>query len=1313
MNVCARLWLLWLVITSNVLAQELPSRNLSLQQGLPEYYVSGIVQDKAGFIWVATRDGLARYDGRQFTVFRQQPFSPHSLANNVILSLQSVSDTTLLIHFENGRFQLFNPVTERFAELVTPKPLELSAETILSPKEDQLWGRLPYQLVGFNRKTRLFQAFPFPQSARAFNYSAQKSLLLDTQGHLFTATTGHLLEFVPRTNQVQDWPHPDVGLPSETVETYYDTHLLQRSNGEIIITAAQQLLLFNPKNHRFRSIPVPGAIHVHAGLIYEAADKNIYFTCAMTVYRLTIDDRIEPIWTAPRIDYQNYFHALLVDRTGVLWIGTNGDGIYQVDLSALPIKTYPQRTSFVQDVLTRELGLSVPEWAETNRYDYELRWGGTAPYLSLGIDTGYELFRADRRTRSLRSLLRLPGTQQNPTSHGGNGIRVLSDGTVWLYNHHWGLLKADTTGRLLERVAKPLPIDHVSAIQPMGNWVWIASEESGLYAYDLKTQRIVQHLSYQPADSTSLLSNQVLGLVADPNHANLLWVGTQAGLGRLNTRNLRFQNWTEKQGLPSTSIQTLLVDRRGDLWFSTVKGISRLNPRTGKMRHFGKSDGLLDIEYRQNHALTLPDGRLAFGGATGITVFDPQRLLEGAKPIPTALTELRIGNRLEEPSQSGSPLSLPLNAIQTLRLQPTQNFLSLEFAGLQYNKPTTLQYRYQLTGVDADWVYVGNQNVANYTQLAPGSYAFRVNAADALGNWSPFVKTIQIIIDPPWWRTWWAYVLYILLLVGLIRAYIQYRINQAQLQQEAQHLKENAEWQTRFFTNITHEFRTPLTLIINPLEKLLDTPVLPTRTGLLQQLGVMHRNAQRLLRLINQLLDIAKLEAGQLASVESQGNLPTFFAQLVDAFQSRAEKKGVQVAYESVGLTADYRFDAQKLESIGYNLLANAVKFTQPGGQIRVRLTEETMWGGPSRLQLQVADTGPGISPEQLPHIFDRFFQGHHTDVSTRQGTGIGLFLVAEFSKLLGGSVTVDSLPGQGTTFTVSLPLKKADSGTPALKTIAGPTNQYAQVAPVRLAVPATASLVLVVEDNDELREFIARELAGHYRVITAADGQEGWQLCLSELPELVISDVMMPKVDGFTLVERIKTTPLTAHIAVILLTAKTMTDSRIQGLTVGANDYLTKPFNVQELNLRISNLLRHQLQLRQRWQQQMSQVAKEQTIIAEVPLPVDDPFLQKLYDVLDTQLANSAFGVDQLADELAVSPRTLLRKLDVLTGTNANELIRAFRLRKAASLLDQGCSVAEAAEKTGFEGQSYFAKLFKGQFGLSPSAYKLAQNRS
>jgi signal transduction histidine kinase/DNA-binding response OmpR family regulator/ligand-binding sensor domain-containing protein len=1313
-----------LFLSGYVLAQPFTSRTITIQHGLPDYYVTGLAQDRTGFIWIATRNGLARYDGRNIKVFRYQPHGNRSLISNIILSLQPVSDSTMLIQLENNRFQRFNPLTEQFSEVQTEsqqanQSVAISQAT-LTLDGRHLWGRKANRFIRYQTRSKTFSIYPFPSSITLpKDVSFGSSFIQDNQGIFYAPFPGGLIIFNPDKHQFDKRLNPAI-VEHGAIRNYLETPILQRATGELLIGGIHQLIGFNPRTGQFRSIPFTHPINTKVGVMHAGVDGNVYFTYAMTVYRLSPDDRITPLWTAARIDYQNYFHALLVDRSGVLWVGTNGDGVQHLDLHSLPIHARPYQVNFIHDVLTRELGLSAPEWAGSYDIPYRLRWGGAAAYATARYDNHYNLLRLDRSKQNAQALLKIPNKGEILEHYEGNGLRVMKDGTLWMMNIFQSLLKTDSAGRILEQFA--LPNDKVTDIQPVGKWIWISSELNGLYAFDPASRRVVHHLRYQATDSTSLINNRVWCLATDPHTPYVLWVGTQEGLGRLDTHTMKFKNWTQKQGLPSATIYTLLSDRQGYLWFSSLNGISRIDPRSGQLRHFTTADGLSDVAFKPFLGVQLPDGRLAFGGITGTSTFDPATLQDSpSDPIPTVLTALKINHTGVEPGQDGSPLTLPLNTTSSLRLKHTQNFLSLEFAGLQYNKPSSLRYRYQLVGIDRDWVYAGSQNQANYTQLDPGQYKFQVNVSDASGNWSPLVKTLHVIMDPPWWQTRWAYGLYALLLAVLVRAYIRYRVNRTELgqqirlkEQEAQLLKENADWQTRFFTNITHEFRTPLTLIINPLERLLTSRVLPSRTNLQQQYGVMHRNAHRLLRLINQLLDLAKLEAGQLGMVQARGNLMTFFAELVDSFRLQAERKGIQLIYEPTSLPTDSLFDAQKLETIGYNLLANAIRFTPEGGSIRVVLHQEESTPEPT-FQLQVIDSGVGIAAEQLPRIFDRFFQGSAIEVSVGAGTGIGLFLVAEFTSLLGGRISVESQAGQGTAFTVILPLVESTGvltameqvPAPWLPAVSDPTEQAGAEPPV----PAgDAPLVLVVEDNEELQEFMAQELTPSYRVLTAANGQEGWQLCLTELPELVISDVMMPLMDGFQLVERIKTTPLTAHIAVILLTAKTMSEARIQGLKKGANDYLTKPFYAQELLLRIANLLQHQQQLRQFWQQRNNQPNAAKTV---VPGPVDsDPFLVRFYQVLDQELSNSAYSIEQLADELAVSHRTLNRKLSALTGSNATELMRSYRLRKAAFFLQHGCSVTDAAEKAGFEGLSYFSRSFKAHFDVSPSVYLKAQNK-
>lgn len=773
------LWFTFLLLLAIhlLMAQTLPSRNLSLQQGLPDYYVSGIVQDKAGFIWIATRDGLARYDGRRFRLFRHQVRNPRSLANNVIASLDVVSDSALLVQLENGTIQLFNPQTEQFKDLLKQRQLDQDSirvnTVLLNPDERHLWGRGGRQIIYYSTLQDRVTRYPLPKLWLSDEDFVGNELLPDTiHRRIYAPFPGGIMELNTRTGLYRVWLFASLGQPG-AIATYYGIPIAWRANGELLTVAPGRLVAFQPRTHRFRTIPIPDAMLTKVGALHCAPDGNIYFTYAMTVYQLTPDDRIIPLWTASHIDYRNYFHALLLDRSGVLWVGTNGDGVQQIDLKALPIKTYSYHVNYLADLLSIELGLKVPDYLKANDRAYKLRWSKGVRYLGGWIDElAYFLLRADSTQHQFQRLSAIH-TRHHPE---GNALKMVSPGQLWLYVPLRGILNVDTTGRFLAEW--PLLLDGVTDIQPVGSWVWLATEFNGLYAYDLRRRRIVRHLRYQANDSTSLISDQVWCLAADPDDPSLVWVGTQEGLSRVDSRTMRCQNWTEQQGLPNATINCLLTDTRQRLWFSTLQGISRLNPRTGQMRHFTTDDGLLDIEYKRQHGVELLDGRLAFGGATGMTVFDPLALEDTPQPIPIALTTLRIGNVPVEPRPAGSLLTRSINATSTLYLNYTQNFLTFEFAGLQYNKPATLQYRYRLTGVDGNWVYVGNQTMANYTQLAPGTYEFRVNAADALGHWSRFVKTIRIEITPPWWRTWWFYLLVTIASLSGIYGLYRYRLAQ-------------------------------------------------------------------------------------------------------------------------------------------------------------------------------------------------------------------------------------------------------------------------------------------------------------------------------------------------------------------------------------------------------------------------------------------------------------------------------------------------------------------------------------------------------
>jgi len=652
-----------------------------------------------------------------------------------------------------------------------------------------------------------------------------------------------------------------------------------------------------------------------------------------------------------------------------------------------------------------------------------------------------------------------------------------------------------------------------------------------------------------------------------------------------------------------------------------------------------------------------------------------------------------------------------------MTLNHDENFLSFGFAALSYTQPEQNQYACQLVGVDESWVQAGNHHLANYTNLSPGTYTFRVRAANSDGIWNEKGASMRLVIRPPWWATWWAYGIYALLVGGAIWVYIRFYTNRIRQQQamelnrrEAEQLKAVDELKTRFFSNITHEFRTPLSLIISPVEKLLRDSRFDGPTH--RTLALVQRNAGQLLRLINQLLDIAKLEANQMTVSLMRGEITEFVGHLVESFQPMAGQKEIRLTYTADELPQEHLFDADKWEKILTNLLSNALKFTGTGGDVTVALTADSSPASAhvSSVSIRIADSGIGITPENLPHIFDRFYQADTSHTRAYEGTGIGLALVNELVDLVGGTIRVDSQPGAGSTFTVMLPVQpaSADAGAPAV--------MLSGIGPmVRDSLPTVATeaagsqpiddqqvpLLLIVEDNAELRDFLAGELAADYRILQAADGEAGWHLTLSELPDIVISDVMMPRMDGYELTHRIKNHPDTNHIAVVILSAKTAHDSRIEGLQKGADDYVSKPFHVDELQLRLRNLISHQQKLRDQYRRQFAQ--------PDLPSPiatVDDAFLRRVYELLEAHLNDPSLTVDWLADKLAMSRKTLYRKVHSLVQLNPHELIRQYQLRKAADMLRAGHTPSQTAHLTGFKTPSYFTIVFKEFYHKTPTEF-------
>ncbi|MFD1143465.1 ATP-binding protein [Larkinella insperata] len=1302
---------------------------INYQQGLPQAFVTSIVQDQQGFIWVATRDGLSRFDGHQFKTFQPSTDGRPSLSYTSITKLQVDDQGQIWIFTEQGGIDMLNPETELFTNF-SQLPFFQRAfgkRSILGFYPDhhnRLWVSFANDgLACIDLKTRRFRWFP-PNNHPTTLTLAGRSILEDRFQTVWITTNTGLAYFDENTQRFVA-KSPDNLPEKDRIHT-----LDQRPTGELILGSDNFFSVWDARNGTLRPHALPAKSEGKNYWGFQIARDSrgvIYAAYRNYLFRYTEERGPQIIAHFPQ--FSKRCLSLFIDQSDVLWMGTDGSGILKYDLRAHQFQTASYETAFFQDLLHSWLAasprLSADELAvDPYFFRYTIDQQGVI-WMNTGLATCYQLDLATRQLRKLPLPARWPNSPK-PTkpmvTDEQNRVLVLDAGQLWRYEpdqKEWVRLPHQfdpaLTGEVVQMVIDPRAF-------------WLATAQNGLFRLDRRTNQLRQ-FTHQPTVATSLSSNILISLSDDPERPDRLWIGTfGSGLSIFDKRTGRSRRLTTANGLPNNVIYSVIPDQNRYLWMGTNQGLCRLNRRTFQTKTYTHEDGLLADEFNRFHYLKLPNDSIILAGLEGFTAFHPARLADDHFQPRVELTQLMIHNKTIA-SGDESPLTQPIQGVDRIELPHNQNFLTIRFAALQFNNPPKNRYRYQLQGLDDNWIET-DQPQTVYTSLPPGRYTLLLNASNTSRIWSSQVRRLSVIIHPPWWATWWAYGLYVLIVVGLVWAFVRSYINRLRLRQtmqlhlqkiafqnkETQQLRSLDELKTRFFTNITHEFRTPLTLIMAPVESLL-TDLQDTTYA--KRLGLISRNAKQLLGLINQLLELTKLDAHLMLVEETIGWPGSFVKSLVQPFEELAQAKNIQLTYTSE-VTSPYWFDREKLERIISNLVSNAIKFTTSDatdgtmGKVAVRLAEK------NGLLLTVTDTGIGIPPKQLPHIFDRFYQVDDSRTRQQQGTGIGLALVKELVDLQGGRITVNrldntELPWQ-TRFQVWLPCRPAGASNVA----PNDSIRFSQFEPTIVRVPwlsepsvmASAGqetepqegpLLLVVEDNDELAEFIADNLPRSHRVVRAANGAEGVKLALDQIPDLVISDVLMPVMDGYTLCQHLKQDERTSHIPVILLTAKATLESRFEGLSRGADDYLIKPFHVQELQLRVHNLLERQRRMRAWIKASLVSHLDLPEVVESLPT---DPFLEKLYGIIEKHLENSNFGVEELATEIAISRTTLNRKLKALTGLSTRDLIRNYRLRQARELLRQGYNSSETAYRVGFESPAYFTKSFREFYGMTPLEY-------
>ncbi len=815
-----------------------------------------------------------------------------------------------------------------------------------------------------------------------------------------------------------------------------------------------------------------------------------------------------------------------------------------------------------------------------------------------------------------------------------------------------------------------------------------------------------------------------------------MWIGTDNGLNRFHRSSQTFKRIYNRQPGGSDFIISLTGDAGNNLWIQNQKGISKFDTHHEIFINYAGSRGLPSDMSNTNGYHQNRKGEIFFGGMGGMIHFHPDSILSNRHIPSVVLTDFKI---LNEPAVLDSSITVK----KRVDLAHDQNFFSFEFAALDYTDSEKNQYAYKLEGLDENWIDSGNRRFANYTAVRPGSYIFHVKGSNNDGVWNEEGVSLTINIRPPWWQSGWAYGSYLLLFVATLYAWRRFELRRIQLRNElkskkieAEKLKEVVHLKSRFFASISHEFRTPLTLILGPVEKWLSRI---QQAEMKTDFHIVQRNARRLEQLINQLLDLSKLEAGRMRLQARPENIVALLRMITMTFESLAKQKGIDLQFHAPEEEIIAYVEREKLETMVTNLLSNAFKFTANRGKVAVAAAvEKTKLPTTSAtdfVEIRVSDTGIGVPEDQLDKVFDRFYRVDNG--AAHSGTGIGLALTKELVELHHGGITVESKVGKGTTFIVRLPLGKAhlkpeqigetvsseqypvvsrseteiptfrdeQSPEPSIQHLPANDKSVRSEDPDYSGQPATSNqqpALLIVEDNADMRAYMRGYLEENYRIIEAEDGARGMKQAHKHAPDLIISDVMMPEMDGFELCEKLKTDERTSHIPVILLTARASGESKVEGLETGADDYLTKPFDAKELQVRVKNLIEQRRRLRERFRRELVIQPSEVTVTS-----MDEAFLKKVMAAVEAHIDDPSFETNDLAREAAIGRRQLNRKLCALTGQSVREFIRTIRLKRAAQLLQQQAgTVTEISYQVGFNSIAHFAKIFREQFGVAPSEF-------
>lgn len=1271
--------------------------------------INKICQDSYGFIWVATDYGLNKFDGLRFTQYFFEEDIPTSLLSNNVVTLTLDKTNRLWIGFNNG-LQYYSPKENDFVTITFPNDIKPHIAHIIQLKNGEIW---------------------VTTSGEGLFLINQETLKAEPLEHI-TQLTGKFVSYIYEDRESRLWVNEDrkalvlIDSQRKTAKKFSQpilphntvTGILENKEGQLYVSFSNAICSFDKKTEQFNllgrysiysiTLSKSNAIYIateghgiqtidyQTNQVISLPKSNNYLNYNSAKISSLIEDKQQNLWLGcfqkgllmipngktqfnywglVNKDYQlgNNITSIFKDSEGYIWCSINKEGLLKFNDQGILI----QKNADLKDIVKIFEDSDGTLWATS--------------YI-------YGLAKVDKKTGSY-SFVRVPNKGYMKTLTEGK------DKKLYISTFGYGLICYDPQNGTLQKF--DMDDKDIGKGRLQNNWInniirdskgfiWLGHYK-GISLYNPINQ------TFSKAFENTILSSQIcLSLLEDKN--GNIWVGTYNGLFYINRKDNSIKRYTTKNGLSSNVIAGLAVDKDGNIWCSTFKGLNQIKADKKNIINYFVGNGLIDKIYNRGVYYSDNDGKIWFGGNTGITSFFPHQITYNNYDLPVQTTNVYIRNKaINTNTLSGNKkiTSEEVAIAKEFNLAYEDNTITFEFSTMDFKDPESIFYEYRLKELSKSWTSTlpGNSQIT-YNHLNPGKYTLEVRACK-FGSYSP-TKSIILYIAHPWYKSPLAYLFYIGLLVaiGILIIKLTYKRRDELVK----------EYKLELFTDISHEIRSPLTLVISPLEKLLKQSF---DTATMKALQGMYRNSNRILTLINQLLDIRKADLGQMRLKYSEINIVAYIKDYIEIFEYQSHSRNINLSFKHEVEKLFIWIDKDNFDKILMNLLSNAFKFTPDHGEVTISLSVYQKNEIEKYAQIEIIDSGIGLELGKYKKIFERYYQGNNQEPFIKTGSGIGLNLTKILVELHHGTVSASNRKdNNGSCFTLRLPLGKYHiknseiaQHTSKLQSILKTKNNETDLYESEKIIKTKTNIkILIIDDEIEIRDYLKHELEQQYKVITAGNGVEGLQMAITQTPDLIISDVKMPKMDGFNLVKNLKKNSNVSHIPIILLTSKTEYEDRISGLDHGADAYLTKPFNVKELLITINNFIKSRNTLKGKFSGAQDQEDKIKPVAFKSS---DESLMERIMAIINDNISNPDFNVELLSSKIGLSRVQLYRKVKELTSLSAGEFIRNIRLKQAAILLrDKKMNISQIAYAVGFTNQTHFSTSFKKFHGVSPKEY-------